>query len=398
MSTARALTVLADDLSGAAETAAAFLGRRPAPVLALDPDQPHGTGVTVVDLDSRSRPAPDADRTLSSALDAVPPDRMLMYKVDSLLRGHVGAAVDRLARRGPVLLAAGLPALNRLVRDGALHVDGVPLHLTDLWQLESSAAPQTIAELLGCPARDRLSPADVTATVAQGAVAVCDVTCDADLDAAVRVALANPQIQLVGTSALASALARTLPAAETLPYEGEQDLPSAPALVVVGTGVATATDQVAALRGHGAVPLELSVEDLLAGSADITSLSRLLSVHPVVVVTLQGSTSAAHRGALAEALGWYVGAAEGAAAARPDLVLTGGETARAVIDALGIGTLQPTDVIHHGAVLSHTPEGRRIVTRPGSFGDRDSFVQIIDHLASAPKPAHRITTDSRNPS
>ncbi|MFD0489385.1 nucleotide-binding domain containing protein [Saccharopolyspora spinosporotrichia] len=63
-----------------------------------------------------------------------------------------------------------------------------------------------------------------------------------------------------------------------------------------------------------------------------------------------------------------------------DLVLTGGETARKVLDALGVRALRPVAQVHHGAVLSRTADGRSVVTRPGSFGDPDSLVRILRHL------------------
>jgi 4-phospho-D-threonate 3-dehydrogenase / 4-phospho-D-erythronate 3-dehydrogenase len=63
-----------------------------------------------------------------------------------------------------------------------------------------------------------------------------------------------------------------------------------------------------------------------------------------------------------------------------DLVLVGGETARRVLDALGIEVLEPVEAVHHGAVLSRTPDGGTVVTRPGSFGGPDSLVQIARHL------------------
>jgi hypothetical protein len=36
--------------------------------------------------------------------------------------------------------------------------------------------------------------------------------------------------------------------------------------------------------------------------------------------------------------------------------------------------------IHHGAVVSVAPDGRRVVTRPGSFGDINSLVTITRYL------------------
>ncbi|MFE1840452.1 nucleotide-binding domain containing protein [Streptomyces sviceus] len=56
--------------------------------------------------------------------------------------------------------------------------------------------------------------------------------------------------------------------------------------------------------------------------------------------------------------------------------MTGGETARRVLDALGVAYLAPLGQIHHGAVHALTADGRHVVTRPGSFGDTDSLLRI----------------------
>ncbi|MGO4753383.1 nucleotide-binding domain containing protein, partial [Streptomyces sp. 2MCAF27] len=70
-----------------------------------------------------------------------------------------------------------------------------------------------------------------------------------------------------------------------------------------------------------------------------------------------------------------------------DLVLTGGETARRVLDALGVSELHPVGQVHHGAVHLRAPDGRSVVTRPGSFGDADSLRQIVHALR--PHPTQR---------
>lgn len=391
------LTILADDLSGAAEASAAFLDREPLPTLALHAGDADRRGVTIVDLNSRTLPEAEADRILRTALDALPPDRLVMYKIDSLLRGHVGAAVDTLARRGPVVLAAGLPTLRRSVRGGVPYVDGVPLHQTDLWHWEAAAPPRTVAELLRRPARDGLSARDIPSAVAAGTVAVCDVASDGNLDDAVRIALSVRGVQFVGTSALAAALARTLPSPTADIAVPPRDH-GASVLVVVGTAAASASDQVGALREHGAAHHEFHAADVLAGAADTDALAGLLTAHPVVVVTLRGSVDSKARRTLAGRLGRLVAGADRAASSRPDLVLTGGETARAVIDALGVRSLRPVDVVHHGAVVSRTPDGRHVVTRPGSFGDRASLVDVVTHLASAQRQTLFTTTTLRNQS
>jgi 4-hydroxythreonine-4-phosphate dehydrogenase len=74
-----------------------------------------------------------------------------------------------------------------------------------------------------------------------------------------------------------------------------------------------------------------------------------------------------------------------------DLVLTGGETARRVLDVLRVTDLRPVGQIHHGAVLSRTPDGRSVVTRPGSYGEADSLRRIVRALR--PAPVRHVPTD-----
>ncbi|WP_323186930.1 nucleotide-binding domain containing protein [Streptomyces sp. NBC_00365] len=86
--------------------------------------------------------------------------------------------------------------------------------------------------------------------------------------------------------------------------------------------------------------------------------------------------SAGPRPGMGRTLSTALGALAAAHLGRPDLVLTGGETARTTLDALGITELEPLGEIHHGAVHSRTPDGRRVVTRPGSYGAEDSLLRI----------------------
>ncbi|WP_111509353.1 4-hydroxythreonine-4-phosphate dehydrogenase PdxA [Mycobacterium kyogaense] len=399
MSTCADILVLADDLSGAAEAAASFLGRIPEARLVLDPAHADLSGVTVVDLNTRGAAPAQTDSVLTATLDRSPAGRLTIVKIDSLLRGHIGSTVDVLADRGPVVVAAGLPGLGRTVRDGVLHVDGVPLHRTDLWHLEPAPPPESITDVVRHPSRICSSPGDIAAAVADGAVAICDVASDSDLDAALAAARQVPGVQLIGTAALTAALARTLDASSPVPI-AESNCPSV-VLTVVGTGARNATAQVAALVDTGAVPITVEAGELLTGTAESSRLAEALATHAQVVLTIGGSVPAPQRAELATRLGSYVAAGDRAATRRPDFVLTGGETARAVIDALGYDALRPVDVVHHGAVVSVTSDGRRIVTRPGSFGDRDSFVDITAHLsfvrAQNVSPTHQLKGTTMTP-
>jgi uncharacterized protein YgbK (DUF1537 family) len=330
------ITVLADDLSGAAEVAGVFLGRATPLSLRLNTfGSLADPGVVIADLNTRAMTQRDAARTVRTARAKVPADTLVVKKIDSLLRGHIAAEVAVLAEQGPVVIAAALPALGR------------------------TPSPHAIAELFP----------DLQAT---GQITICDATTDEDLDAIV--AAAAPGAQLVGTSALAAAVARTLPAGrlpEAKPW------PANTVLTVVGTAAAVAAGQVEALVADGVRGVTVDARALLHDKADPEAVQRALD-RGSAVVTIGGVVEPAESQSVSAALGHFI--ADAQAQHRPDLVLTGGETARAVVDAIGLESLRPVHEIHHGAVASVAPDGRRVVTRPGSFGDADSLVAIARYL------------------
>jgi 4-hydroxythreonine-4-phosphate dehydrogenase len=210
--------------------------------------------------------------------------------------------------------------------------------------------------------------------MATGRITICDAATDADLDGVVSAADRIPGAQLVGTSALAAAVARTLPAGHP---PAAQAHPSKTVLTVVGTAAPAATSQVEALVADGARQVTVDARALLHDKADPEPLQYALA-RGCAVVTIGGVMEPSESQSVSAAVGQFV--AKAAAQHRPDLALTGGETARAVVDSIGIASLRPVHEIHHGAVVSVAPDGRRVVTRPGSFGDANSLVTIARYL------------------
>ncbi|MFI0817590.1 four-carbon acid sugar kinase family protein [Streptomyces sp. NPDC021098] len=452
----RRVLAIADDLSGAAETAAGLSSRTTrSRVVLLGPDGPPGSdgspgpagprpeeisaadarAVTVLDLDSRYCPAEDAADAVRGALRLAPTgDALVLKKIDSLLRGNVAAEVAALAADGTgVIVAPALPVAGRVVRAGVVHLGGVPLHEGGAWHAEATAPPSSVADALGglptvliplatvrAPRPTLLSA--LRAAVAAGRVAVCDAETDADLDAIVGASLAeDPRPRLVGTGGLATALGRHLAA---LPATADGDARPAPAdtaarpdlaaraeaaavadrpvLVVVGTAEPGAVEQVRRLVADGAVHVGLDLADLLseppaAALPPLTAPLTVVTIAPAPGPPPAGPPLGAVRPATAAAaeavdtapvparrlvhgLARTVAAALAAHDGAADLVLTGGETARRVLDALAITRLDPVGQVHHGAVHLRTPDGRSVVTRPGSFGDPDSLRHIVRAL------------------
>ncbi|WP_329445430.1 4-hydroxythreonine-4-phosphate dehydrogenase PdxA [Streptomyces canus] len=388
----RRVLALADDLSGAAETAVA-LGMPGRIVLGpASMDSPAYGEAVVVDLDCRCLPASDAARRVREALRAVPPGVLVLKKADSLLRGNLAAETAACAEGAEgVVVATALPALRRTVRGGVVHLDGVPLHTTDAWRAESTAPPPSISAALG-DARTTLVPLEAVRgdalpavlreAVDAGQLPVCDAETDADLDLIAQAALAcGPGVRLMGTSGLAAAVGRLLrrtdgDVAPTTAGEGRQALAGGgrqrPLLVVVGTADPSAPAQIAQLTGRGARHVSVSPDVMNSGPVN--------SDVPADVTVLSIDSGPGIRPGSARRLVSALARLAADRAGDADLVLTGGETARRVLDAIGVAHLAPLGQIHHGAVHARTPDGRHVVTRPGSFGDTDSLLRIATAL------------------
>jgi 4-hydroxythreonine-4-phosphate dehydrogenase len=203
---------------------------------------------------------------------------------------------------------------------------------------------------------------------------ICDATTDADLDALAAAALARPDVALAGSGGFAAAIGRMVAGCE--PERAVAARPAPPSvLVVVGSAAEIAARQVEQLLAAGACELRLP----LTGRAILT---------PGVTVLRPSADATDPRAVVAALAKAVVDLDPGPDGA--DLVLTGGETARRVLDELGITELEPLAQIGHGAVRSRTADGRHVVTRPGSFGGIGSLRDIVAELQPLdPPPAHR---------
>ncbi|WP_063760021.1 four-carbon acid sugar kinase family protein [Streptomyces sclerotialus] len=404
---------LADDLSGAAEVASVLRLRARIALTTAGARPPADGEAAVLDLDTRQLPPADAARTVTEALRTVllPADGVLLKKTDSLLRGNLAAETAAFAAGAAgAVIAPALPVNGRTVRGGIVHLDGVPLHRTDAWRAEPRPAPRSVADALGAlptavvPLADVRAPlphlADRLRTVlAAGRHPVCDAGTDADLDAIAAAAIQlGPGVRLVGTGGLAAAVGRQVGGRVTdRPPATPAPTPGRPLLVVVGTAEPTARAQIAQLTALGARHLALSADALVRPGGPPP-----LGVDPygITVVGIDPSGGLHH-----DASRRLVTALARAVAAVPhpaDLVLTGGETARRVLDALGIDLLRPVGRIHHGAVHSRTADGRSVVTRPGSYGGTDSLLRIAralrpHHGHAATRPPHQDHAVARPP-
>ncbi|WP_374727571.1 four-carbon acid sugar kinase family protein [Haloactinomyces albus] len=395
------MLALADDLSGAAEIAAALLSPRRAARIELGP-QTHTRiarnthSLIVKDLDSRPSSTAEAMGAVRSALNEYSAHQPLVFfKIDSLLRGNIAATV-RAASDQPVVLAPALPLGGRTVVNGVLHCDGVPLHESRAWQAERATPPVTIADVLA-PMPCRIMTVDdvrsgelharLVASIAADRIPVCDSATDTDLDTILTATVEIPDVRLIGSGGLASALGRALAVPGALPAPPMN--PEHALLIVVGTADPGAAHQMRMLTDAGVRTVGIDARPPVQVEPRPDEVARLLTAleQGPAMLTLDApdGVEPACSAELVRLLAATVQRTVEHVSSPTDLVLTGGETARRVLDGLGIDALTPITQVHHGAVHSRTPTGTSVVTRPGSFGDADSLVRIVEHLRPARK-------------
>jgi D-threonate/D-erythronate kinase len=383
----RLATVIADDLSGAADCGAAFaafgldtfvaLGG----TLALPPAR-------VVALDTDSREAPSevaAGRVRSAALRALGEGSQALYKkIDSTLRGNVGAevaaayraAVEALPGPRPLVVATpAFPSAGRIVRRGRVLVAGVPLEETLGAQLRTFGLKVGTTRLTDPDELQR-----ELERLAQGGVeaVVCDAEDETDLRAIARAGAGLPRpVVWVGSAGLA----RHLPAALGLrphdaPEKGaEAERAAGPLLFLVGSRSAMAREQARRLAAEAGVEsVVVSPETLRAGEGGAgwaeaqECLSRALAAgHDVVlVVGAAGDQISRPDALLAAAMGRLAAGAPGVGG----LLATGGDMARAALLARGANGLRLLGEVEPGVPLGLTDEPRPmpVITKAGAFG------------------------------
>ncbi|CAH0123191.1 four-carbon acid sugar kinase family protein [Microbacterium sp. Bi121] len=390
------VVVIADDLTGAAESAAALSNAHPeVPVHLLsqagtaprsDPTKP-----AVIDTNSRAATASELPALLESLRPALAGRDIVVRKVDSLLRGHFAAETEWMLGLGrPVIVAPALPSAGRAVHQGRVLVRGVPLAETSTWSIELTRPPETISKSFSVSSRTlpldlvRAEPEQLIAAIAEApGIIVCDAERTDDLRriAAAALSFDEPPV-LVGAAALVSAVAGELAptTSSTLP----PPITTTRVAFIIGTSEPTARRQIDRLEGIGAAVLRLSPSALLAGDPALrTEIAHALA-QPVSVVTFDHASDfdPAKSAELADALAQAIADAP-ALSPNTSFMLSGGQTARAVLDRWGVRALTIRAEVDRGAAQGLTDNGIPVITRPGSFGDADSLVRFARELSGS---------------
>jgi len=413
------VAIIADDLTGAADSGVQLVhsGYRTAVAFSGAPI-PSGNDLdaVAVDTDSRSLPAGFAAKRVVEAGHAVREARIVYKKIDSTLRGPIGAelaAALGATRRSKVVVAPAFPSAGRETRGGTQLVHGEPVHETCFSKdpanpvLESyipsllAHAFQSIVALSvtevrnGEPIRDALE---------SNVCIVADAESDADLLALVRAVPDPSSVLWVGSAGLAKALGEVYPGSRndaTL----ETPASASSALAVVGSINRVAREQLRRLAEEpGLAPAVLDTTALVSGPSE----DAVKEAAGEVRAALSGNRCAVLCSAagkevdsalrqsmvseeeiserVADALARVVARLSGEGLFDA-LVLTGGDTAVRVARELGA-----TGILLHGEIESGIPIGTligsrsyRVVTKAGGFGNPNTLREALRALINPRK-------------
>jgi uncharacterized protein YgbK (DUF1537 family) len=338
------ITVLiADDLTGSLDSIAPFAALGMDCVcavslealglaLALSPE------VLSVNLGTRELPPDEARIKATTAtralVDAAGPETVWIKKIDSRLKGPISAelyGMSEVLHPERVLLCPAIPELGRFVLQGFLRGHGVAREIP-------------VAETVGIDL-----PCDVP-----------DATSDVELD---RLAVSVRSGTLVAAArGLASALARRL-SPDRLPVPVR--IRQGPVGFAIGSRDPVTMAQVAQLRGSGTLRFLLAPDGEVKPVVDPGSFV----IQATVGAGAEGNVVSAR---LAEGVTRYVSGLK-------TLVLTGGETAAAVLDAVGIQLLRVEGDVLQGLPLCRAidlPGFPDLITKSGGFGSPDTLLRL----------------------
>ena len=376
------IAILADDLTGAADTAAGMLGagrplvtwpRSDGAIAWHDEDR-------IVSIDAGTRqatPAEAANRIRDLAvLFRTAGFAHLYKKVDSTLRGHIGvevkAALEGWRQGSLAVVAPAFPAMGRTTVDGRQRVgdtavDGLPV----AERLASAAVPVTtlaLADVRG-GVLNRIFRARAEAG---NRAIVCDAVTDADLAAiAAAGAMLEAAVVWVGSGGLARRLfTDSNPSRHQMQIS--HPIPSGPVLVVAGSLTAITRSQAARVAAAGARLVTVSAEDLSARSPALernrNEIERHLRAGMDVVVGIgRPDTAPAADTALVEHLARMLKSCQSLVGG---VVATGGDTAAALLKQWGIGGLRLIGEVETGVPigLAIGPRPLIVALKAGGFG------------------------------
>lgn len=393
------VVILADDLSGAADSSVGFARQGLRTEVVLEMREGVDADVLALDLDTRLQTTAKAcDRVVAGWHWATGLRPQWVYKkIDSKLRGHLVEELIALAGHlDPATLVAVCPAhpdAGVRYRDGRPHLEGVSLlastdatlaHLASAWEqmgwprLRSRNDPvaSVSGHALGSLTPEAFATAASAVTTTSGPLlALIDAEDAEDLFLIVRTAASTTRpVLLVGSGGLSSALAAHLgPGA---PIALPRRIAVRQALLVAGSNASPTRRQLEHLASAGLGDIRW-----LAGAGGVDACGPAHIAANPIAVAIAGPENVRDANGVA-ALEPLIEHCLPLARQCKALVLTGGDTARSMLTRLDVHTLQIRGEIETGVVLGRALGGwsGEVITKSGSFGGADALEMAMRYF------------------
>lgn len=259
----RRFFIVADDLTGACDSAVAFARRGVTVEVLLEGEaQASGDGVWAISTESRDLPEDLAVRRVREGLMGMGERSEVFKKIDSVFRGNSFSEIRGALDWFPcdlVVMSPAYPLMGRKVRDGVLRIAGDGYDRTmDLSDGLRGAGISDFSLLRAGSSPEVMNEAMHDAVKAGCRLVLCDAESEEDLRFVVAAARSlGKRILWVGSGGLAHALAFDLPVSE---LEEEEEALDGRVVLFVGSDHAVTRRQMEALRQSFPVH-EVSVEE-----------------------------------------------------------------------------------------------------------------------------------------
>nr|WP_321462097.1 four-carbon acid sugar kinase family protein [uncultured Cohaesibacter sp.] len=409
------LAIIADDFTGAGDSGVHFsrLGKQIKLLLHRQSlsDAHLVAGNISINSETRFLPPEAAARLVTDVIGLCRSKGYERFykKIDSTMRGNPGAETEAaLAATGKAaaLICTAMPETGRTCRDGQIYLFGTPLHQTDIGQDPfHPLARSDIAGMIGeqtalatCvitidqieageAALDQIIADHISAGIR---LIIADATCEAHLSSLARAALQSDCLP-VGAGGFARALALVLAGeAKGVPIASSK-APEGPLLAIVGSLARPSLIQADRAEERGdylsvILPPDARVDELAALCH--SQLADRDTKGGDILLRMDNSSVAPR---ISNEEGARIAALVGAAAFIlcrdyhcQTVFSTGGETAIAVANALGIPAIDLADELMPGVVLGACQAGeldvKWFISKAGGFGNEEVLLDIQSHI------------------
>lgn len=395
------VAIIADDLTGAADTGVQFAraGYRTAVAFRGAPLPPESDlDVVAVNTDSRALRADSAAKRVLEVAYAIRDARIAYKKVDSTLRGPVAAelvAALKATGRDHAVVAPAFPSAGRTTKNGVQLVDSVPVHESEMKDdprtpVREGHIPTLLARsassIVTLRVEDLTDDMCIRRALEDASYVVADAESDADLEALVRAVPDPSRVLWVGSAGLALALGKVYPGphtrkSSTLPVTARR------VLVVVGSLTGIAREQLRRLvqEGVGTASVATGRPDAVEEAVETIRAALSEGACAAVYSEEEGDFSE-DSGSAVEALTEVVAGLDGEGLFDA-LMLTGGDTAVGVAQRLGATGIRLEGEMESGIPVGTLvgPSPYLVVTKAGGFGEPDTLVRIVEMLLQGEK-------------